>query len=151
MVESSCRQSNIPPIRTELAAEVLDVLRDQDRGVDPLLDRVVLAVDPERVVADRLEDVVPLEPLEPAVDVRPGEGEHVPHVQPLGRWVGEHHEVVERPLRPIEVGLVGVALGPAGLPLGLDGVGVVAVVGVSPEAGTAVGLLVSVIAVRGRR
>ena len=120
----------VPPVEhpadpAELAAEVLDVLRDQDRGVDPLLDRVVLAVDPERVVADRLEDVVPLEPLEPAVDVRPGEGEHVPHVEPFGRRVGEHHQVEERPRGPVEIGLVGAALGPAGLPLGLDGVGVV--------------------------
>jgi hypothetical protein len=44
----------------ELAAEVGDVLGDQDARVDAQLDRVVLAVDAEGVEADGLEDVVAL-------------------------------------------------------------------------------------------
>src|SRR3989454_5786152 len=74
----------------------------------------------ERVEPDRLEHVVAMEPLEPAVDVRAGEREHVPHVQPLGGGIGEHHELVERPPWLVQVGLVGVLLGPACLPGGLD-------------------------------
>ena len=51
-------------------------------GVDPHLDRVVLAVDAEGVVADRLEDVVPLQPLEPAVDVAPVKANMFPTCSP---------------------------------------------------------------------
>src|SRR5205807_677400 len=115
----------VPPVEhaaeaPQLAAEGLDVLRDQLRRVGPHRERVVLRVDAERVEPDRLEHVVPLQPLEPPVDVGAGEREHVPHVQALGRGIGEHHEVVERPARSVQVGLVGVLPHPALLPLGLD-------------------------------
>ena len=109
----------------QLLAEVDDVPGNQLGGIDAQLDRVVLAVDAKGVEADRLEDIVALQPLEPAVDVGSGEGKHVAHVQPFGRRIGEHHEVVEGPLGPVQVGLVGVPLGPSSLPLGLDQVGAV--------------------------
>jgi hypothetical protein len=84
-------------------------------------------VDAERVEAERLEHGVPLQAHEAAVHVGAREGEQVPHVQPLGRRVGEHHELVERALAAGEVGRVGAALLPALLPLLLDGRRVVAV------------------------
>jgi hypothetical protein len=105
----------------ELPPEVRDVPRNQLRRIDADLDGVVLTVDAERVVADGFEDLIALQPFEPAVHVAAGEGEHVPHVQPLGRGIGEHHQVVEGLDRAIEVGLVDVPVGPARLPLGLDG------------------------------
>ena len=95
-------------------------LRDQLGRVDPDLEGEVLGVDAEGIEAHRLEDLVAPQPLEAAVDVGAGEGEEVADVQPLGRGVGEHHQVVERPLGLVEVGLVGAPLGPARLPLGLD-------------------------------
>ena len=123
----------VPPVEHpaeagELAAEVDDVARDQLGGMGAKLDREILAVNAECVEADRLKDVVSLQPLEAAVDVRAGEREEVPDVQPLGGGVGEHHQVVERPGGAVQVGLVGAPLGPAGLPLGLDRAGLVVVI-----------------------
>jgi len=88
-------------------------------------ERVVLGVDPEGVEADRLEHVVTREPFEAAVDVGAGEREHVADVQAFGRRVGEHHEVVERSPRPIDVGLVDMALFPQALPSGFHSRGLV--------------------------
>src|SRR5213082_2475786 len=115
----------VPPVEhpaepAKLAAEGLDVLRDELGRIDPHRERVVLRVDTERVEPDGLEHVMALQPLEPSVDVGAGECEHVPHMQAFGRRIGEHHEVVERPTRVIEIGLVGVLAHPALLPLGLD-------------------------------
>ena len=115
----------VPPVEhapepLQLPAERGDVLRDQLRRVGADRDRVVLRVDAERVVPHRLEHVEPLQPLEATVDVRAGEREHVPHVQSLRGGIGEHHEVVERPTRAVEVRLVDVLLLPAPLRGGFD-------------------------------
>ena len=67
---------------SELPAEVDDVARDQLGRIDAQLDRVVLAVDAEGVEPDRLEDVVALEPLEPAVHVAPVKANMFPTCSP---------------------------------------------------------------------
>jgi hypothetical protein len=106
----------------ELAAEVGDVARDELHRVLPDLEREVLRVDAERIVAQRLEDRMPLQPLEPrAIDITAGEGEEVPDVQPFGRRVREHHQRVERTLAGGDVRLVGAALGPTLAPACFDG------------------------------
>ena len=104
----------------QLATEVGDVAGNQFGRMQADLDRVVLAVNPERVIADRLENVVPLQPLEPAIHVAAGKGEHVPHMQPLGGGIGEHHQVVERPGSAVEIRQIGATLSPAGAPLGFN-------------------------------
>ena len=65
------------------------------------------------------------EMLAESADICAGEREHVADVEPLGRGIRKHHEVVERPARVIDVGLVGVPLRPAQLPGGLDDRGIV--------------------------
>jgi hypothetical protein len=122
----------VPPVDHEprslqLAAEVLDVPRNEIGGVDPDLQRVVLRVDAEGVEANGLEHRVPLETLESSIDVVSGEREEVADVQSLRRRIREHHQGVERPGAGGEVGVVASAGLPAGLPLPLDGVRVVAV------------------------
>jgi hypothetical protein len=67
---------NLPP-------EVGDVLRDQSGRVCPDLEGVVLGVDPEGVVAEWLEYVVSLEPLESSIYVTANEGEKVANMQPF--------------------------------------------------------------------
>src|SRR5438876_1417632 len=89
------------------SAERRDVLRNELRRMRADRERVVLGVNAERIESDRLEYVVPVKPLEAAVDVGAREREHVPHVQALRGGVREHHEVVERPAWLVEVGLVG--------------------------------------------
>ena len=64
----------------ELAAEGGDVLGDQLGRIRADIERVVLGMDAERIESHRLEHVVALEPLEPAVDVRAREREHVADV-----------------------------------------------------------------------
>src|SRR5689334_20944300 len=80
----------------KLAAEVVDVLRDQVGRVDADLEREVLGVDPEGVVPERLEHGVPLEPLESSIYVVARKREEVPDVQALSRRVRKHHQGVER-------------------------------------------------------
>jgi hypothetical protein len=114
------------PGALQLPAEVVDVARDQLCRMDANLDGEVLRVDAERVVAERLEDGVPLQPLESSIDVVPREREEVAHMEPLGARVGEHHQRIER-LRPtLEVGVVRAVPFPVGLPLPFDGGGIVA-------------------------
>src|SRR5690606_31457468 len=79
--------------------EVADVRRDQLHRMRADLQREVLRVDAERVEADRLEHVLALEPLPPAVDIGARERVHVPDMQALRGGVLEHHQVVERPFR----------------------------------------------------
>ena len=72
----------MPPIEhptetAELPAKRRDVLRDQLGRIGPDSERVVLGVDPERIEAHGLEDVVALEALETAVDVGARKREHV--------------------------------------------------------------------------
>ena len=104
----------------KLAAEVGDVARDQDRRVNADFEGVVLRMDPERVVAKRLEDRASPHPMVPAVDVVAGKREQVPHVQPFGRRIGEHHQRVELVRAGADVGGVRPAAPPAVLPLRLD-------------------------------
>ena len=76
------------------------------RGMRADLEREVLGVDAERVEAERLEDRVPLQPLESSIDVVAREREEVADVQPLRRRIREHHQGVERPRAGGEVGVV---------------------------------------------
>ena len=120
------RRELVPPVEhpaepPQLPTERLDILGDELARMRADRQRVVFRMDAERVETDRLEHVVPAEPLESAVDVGAGEREHVAHVQPFGRRVREHHEVVERSIGPVDVGLVAVLARPPLLPLGLDG------------------------------
>ncbi len=108
------------PGALELAAEVVDVPRDQLRRMHADLEREVLGVDAERVEAERLEDVVPLQPLESSIDVVAREREEVADVQPLGRRVREHHQRVVRARGVRDVGHVGTALCPASAPFCLN-------------------------------
>ena len=105
---------------TQLAAEVLDVLRDQPHRVPADLQGVVLRVDAEGVEPNGLEHAVPLQPLKSSMDVGPREREDVADVQPFGRRVRKHHQLVERGRRRLQVGLVGAALLPAALPFELE-------------------------------
>ena len=125
-------------MRVSWLGEVGDVARDQLGRMLADLEGKILGVDAEGIEADRLEDLVPLHPLEATEDIGAGEGEEIADVQPLGGGVGEHHQVVERPLGPVEVGLVGAALPPAVAPLALDvarevALGVGGVVGHGPK------------------
>ena len=103
-----------------VVAEVGDIALDEPRGVLADLHREVLAMDAERIEAHGLEDVVPTHTPVAPLDIGAREGEHVPHVQPLGRGVREHHQVEEGFLGIREVNLVDAVLLPAGLPLGGD-------------------------------
>ena len=114
------------PNAAQLAPEVLDVARDQLHRVDADLERIVLRVDAERVEPERLEHRVSLETLESSIDVVPREREHVADVQSFGRRVREHHQLVERTLRAVQVGRVGPLGAPALLPFALDGNRIVA-------------------------
>ena len=96
----------------ELAPEVRDIARDQFRRMHADLQREVLRVDAERVISQRLEYTLPLQALEPRVDITSGEREEVPDVQPLGGRIREHHQRVVRLLRVREVGLMRAPLGP---------------------------------------
>ena len=105
----------------ELAAEVRDVAGDQLHRVAPDLQREILRVDAERVIAERLEHRVALQALESRIDITAGEGEEVPDVQPFGRRIREHHQRIERRLAARDVRPVGLALGPALAPARFDG------------------------------
>ncbi len=109
----------------QLLAEPRDVARDQFGRMRVDLEGVVLRVDAERVEPDRLEHVPSLETAETSVDVGADEREDVPHMQPFGRRIGEHHQVVVRPHRAGEVGGIGLPLTPATLPPCLDRRGIV--------------------------
>ena len=109
----------------KLPPEVFDVSRSQRGGVDTDLDGVILSLDAEAVEADRFEDGFALLPLEPPVDIRAGEREQVADVQPLGRGVGEHHQLVVRFGTGPELRGVRPLFGPSMLPGGFDGGGFV--------------------------
>ena len=113
-----------------LAADRLDVPGRDLARVAPLVDRRVLGVQAEGVVAHRTQHVEAL----PATDVREDVAhrvvEDVPHVE-LARRVREHLEDVRRPATLDDVRRIGVrdregALGrPQGLPFRLDLAGLV--------------------------
>ncbi len=107
---------------------LLDVLVGPFLRMDPALDRRVLGGKPERVPADRVQDVVSLHPPEPRDRVAAAERLRVPQVEVPG-GVREHVERVEA--RPGVIGIVGgsveVLVLPDLLPLRLDLRGLVAV------------------------
>src|SRR5207237_1721156 len=86
----------------------------------PDLERVVLRMNPECVVAERLEHVVSHEPLESSINVVPSEREKIPDVESFRGRVREHHQCVEWPLGSLQVRVVGATLLPDALPLLLD-------------------------------
>ena len=118
-----------PPHAPHLAPDRLDVpVRDVAR-VAALLDRRVLGVQAERVVAHRAQNGEPLATPDMGEDVAEGVVEDVAHVQLAGR-VREHLEDVGRASvrgdTRVRVRDLERALGvPDGLPLGLDGLGLV--------------------------
>jgi hypothetical protein len=69
---------------SQLSAEVLDIARDQVGRVGPDLEGEVLGVDPERVESERLENRVPLEPLESSIYVVARKCKQIPDMQPFG-------------------------------------------------------------------
>ena len=85
------------------------------------LEGEILGVNPERVEAERLEDRVPLEPLESSIDVVAREREEVADVQSFRGRVRKHHQGVERAHAAAEVRVVRPARFPALLPFSLDG------------------------------
>src|ERR1017187_1985754 len=109
-----------PDARELVLAEVGHRAAHHHRGMLADLHRVVLGVDAEGIEAHRLEDRVAHEPPPPAVDVTTGERDDVPHVQPLGRGIREHHQVVEGTIRQFEVGAVVTAFSPDAPPACLD-------------------------------
>src|ERR1700686_869570 len=86
----------------------------------PDLEGVVLRMNPERVIPERLEHIVSHEPLESSMNVVPRERKKIPDVQSFGGRIGEHHQSVVGPLGALQVGVVGSTLLPDALPLPLD-------------------------------
>ena len=111
--------------RSQLAPHVVDVAHRPVAGVDVVLDRGVLGRQPERVEADRQEDVLAVHPVEPGDRVGRRDDVPVPDVD-VARRVGVHRQQVEaRPLLVVEVGPVEPELGPLRLPARFDRDGVV--------------------------
>ena len=96
------------------------------RGVDADFQGMILGVNPEGVIAERLEDRVPLQSLESSIYVVPREREEIADVQSFGRRVGKHHERIERARAVSEIGVAGTAIAPSGLPFGFDNGGIIA-------------------------
>ena len=77
-------------------------------------------MNPEGVIAERLEDVVSDETLESSINVIPSERKKIPDVESFGGRIGKHHQYVERPLGALQVRVVGSTLLPQALPFALD-------------------------------
>ncbi len=103
-----------------LFAKMFDVVSGEQHGMHAALDSEVFAVDAEGVESDRLEDIIPLHGHPAPMNVRANIGIHVAHVQSLSGRVGEHHEVVVRPLSAFQVYLVEMLLLPSFAPLLLE-------------------------------
>src|SRR6267154_2038471 len=86
----------------------------------PDLEGIVLRMNPEGVISERLEHVVSHEPLESSMNVVPRERKKIPDVESFGGRIREHHQCVVRPLGALQVGVVGSTLLPEALPLPLD-------------------------------
>ena len=93
--------------------------------MSPDLEGVVLGVNPERVIAKRLEDIVSLEPLKSSIYVAANEGEKVAHVEPFRRRIWKHHQGVVGIGSTGDVDSVGLPLAPPGLPLRFYRLGIV--------------------------
>ena len=115
----------VPPVHHQprafkLSLEVGNVARDQIHRMHAYLEGVVLRMNPECVITERLEHVVSDEALESSINVVPSEGEEIPDVEAFRRRIREHHQCIERPLGALQIGVVGAALLPDALPLPLD-------------------------------
>ena len=108
------------PRALELPLKIRDILGRQLHRVRADLERVVLRVDPERIVAEWLEHIMSQQPVIAGRNITAGEREQVPHVQPFSRRIREHHQRIERPLGVLESGVVRAAFSPSGAPFGLD-------------------------------
>ena len=112
--------------RPQLAAHLLDVGHGPVARVHPVLDRGVLGRQPEPVEPDGQEHVEAVHPLVAGDRVRRRLDVPVADVQ-RARRVGVHREQEEpRPGAVVEVRVVEAEVGPARLPPGLDGRGLVA-------------------------
>ena len=80
----------------QLAAHRRDVLRRRDLGMLAGVDGIALRRQPERVVADRVQDVAALHAHEARDDVGADVAERMADVQPRPARVREHVEHVER-------------------------------------------------------
>ncbi len=110
----------------QLLLEAPDVLGGDVGGVAALADGVALGGQPEGVPADGIQHVETPQALVPGDDIDGGVAQRVTQMQAGARRVREHAQGVE--LRAIVGGRGGERplLGPAGLPAGLDLLGVVA-------------------------
>src|SRR5467141_3326131 len=86
----------------------------------PDLEGIVLRMNPESVIPERLEDVVSHETLESSINVVPRERKKIPDVESFGGWIGEHHQCIERPLGALQIRVVRSAFLPDALPLLFD-------------------------------
>ena len=111
----------------ELALEGRDRARARGAWMLAALDRVVLGRQPEGVIADRMQDAAPHAPLEVRDRVADRVVLEVPHVR-LARRIGQHLGDVVRVGAPqVVVAHLPRALAlPERLPLGLDGLRVIA-------------------------
>src|SRR6266566_6292847 len=91
----------------------------------PDLEGIVLRMNPEGIIPERLEHVVSHETLESSINVVPRECKKIPDVESFGGWIGEHHQCIERPLGALQVRVVRSTLLPYALPLPLDRLGIV--------------------------
>jgi hypothetical protein len=114
--------------RLELADHVADVALGRLARVHAVLDGELFCGQAEGIEAHRVQDVEPLHPLQPAVDVRRDVPQRMAHVQAHARRVREHVQAIQlRPCR-VEAGVARVEhreralLGPVLLPACLDGV-----------------------------
>jgi len=114
----------------QLTREVGDVARNQVVRIRLYLERVVFRVDAERIEADRFEHRLATQPPVAAVHVGAGERIDVADVQAFGGRIREHHQVVERLFRGVNLRLgkgVRTATCPLRLPFVFNGLRVVTV------------------------
>ena len=115
----------------ELADHVFDVAFGGDPRVHVVLDGVLLGGQAKGVEAHGVQHVEPAHAAVAAGDVGGDEAQGVAHVQPHPAGIGEHVQHVVLGLGGVEVRVAGVGgaegfgVGPAGLPLGFDGLEVV--------------------------
>ena len=117
MVVTVCFQSNMIPVRSSWRVKVSML-----RGISSIGWTLTFSAKfsewiPNASKPIGSKHVEAAQALVAPVDVGARERVEVPDVQPLGRGVREHHQVVERVLGPIEIRLVGASLGPQALPL----------------------------------
>ena len=108
----------------ELGAHALDVAIGPGVGVDVLPDGGVFGGEAEGVEADGEEDVLAAHAVIAGGDIRGGEGVPVDDVE-VAAGVGEHGEGVPARAGVVVGGAVEAVGLPAGLPFGLDALGVV--------------------------